>query len=164
MADEYWVLGAKEGLGRVYPWSTSSLGEIISGITFTIPGDSTIYSGFKQTTTSSMVTIQAYSENKVLTLAAGTPSASNGISFMKQTYRLITIKSIDTSVINGAYSWIKSSLGQGEKYDFAQSLENLNPSKYSQVLSNTNSTTTITAKAIGYASNSTTSNEWKKNG
>lgn len=162
MADEYWVLGVKEGLGKVYPWSTTSLGTIISGITFTIPGDTTIYTGFQQEATSSTVNIQAYSSNKVVTLATGSPSASNGIPFVKQKYRLITIKSIDTSVINGAYAWIKSSYGQGVKYDFAQSLETLNPSRYSQVLYNTDSTTTITAKAIGYASNSTTSNEWKK--
>lgn len=162
MADEYWVLGVKEGLGKVYPWSTTSLGTIISGITFTILGDTTIYTGFQQEATSSTVNIQAYSSNKVVTLATGLPSASNGIPFVKQKYRLITIKSIDTSVINGAYAWIKSFYGQGVKYDFVQSLETLNPSRYSQVLYNTDSTTTITAKAIGYASNSTTSNGWKQ--
>lgn len=167
MADEYWVLGEQGGNDGMLYWDTSVFETVLLGLSFTLPGNSTI----------TYTVIQLDTRNKkILAKSNNTPSASVQVlavssgagyappgNFPAYHDRLMTIKNINTSVTNGAYAWLKSATGgKGVKHDFVEDLSKLNSGRYSELSSGVDITTTITAKAGNFAPNSATSNTWRK--
>ena len=158
MADEYWALGDNPAF-----WDTDTLGSDLTGITFFLAGTTsgTLYDGFRQSLVNGITYLYATiaDSNNVFAIGSKIPS-SNAFKFQSLTYRVITVRSIDSG--SPAYDWLKSATGgKGVKYDFMQRLSELNSTEYGKLSTSSDSTTKITAKANGYAPNSNTVT-WRK--
>lgn len=165
MADEYWVLGEQGGNDGMLYWDTSVFATTLFGLSFTLPGDSMTYTIIQLNTRNKKIVAKSNNTSSasvcVLALSSGAGYAppNNSPAYS----RLMTIKNIDTSVTNGAYAWLKSATGgKGVKHDFVEDLSKLNSGRYSELSSDVDITTTITAKAGNFAPNSATSNTWRK--
>lgn len=149
MADEYWALGDNPAL-----WDTATLGESLTGITFSIANVQHIYNKFTQFTRNGTIFLRADGDNST-NLSVGSKPANDVFSYVAQWSRVITIHSIEPG--STAYEWIKSATGgKGVKYDFMQDLVSLNLTNYQNLYEGSEITTQITAKANGYAPNSNT--------
>lgn len=151
MADEYWALGDNPAF-----WDTATLGSSLTGITFSI-GTVTkdTYTKLTQSTENGTIYFRAENENSGNRYFIGSKPANSVFSYEYQYNRVITIHSIESG--STAYEWIKSATGgKGVKYDFIQNLASLNVTNYQALSRGANITTTITAKANGYAPNSNT--------
>lgn len=155
MADEYWALGDDPAF-----WDTATLGNALTGITFSIAANpGTVYNGFAQATSNGKTYLRATVANSTAVWGIGTKS-NGSFSYTYQANRVITVHSIEPG--STAYEWMKSATGgKGVKYDFMQYLASLNPTNYSKLSTGSDSTTKITAKANGYAPNSNTVT-WRK--
>lgn len=150
MADEYWALGDNPVL-----WDTATLGNALTGITFSIAGHpGTVYNGFSQYTYKGTTALRANVANSTEIWEIGSKSTGS-FSYVYEANRVITVHSIEPG--STAYEWMKSATGgKGVKYDFMQYLGSLNPTNYSKLYTSSDITTKITAKANGYAPNSNT--------
>jgi hypothetical protein len=154
MADEYWALGDNPAF-----WDTDTLGESLTGITFSIGNRQDTYSKFTPDPSGGTIYLRADGDNNTR-LTIGSKPATGVFSYVKQYYRVITIHSIESG--STAYEWIKSATGgKGVKYDFMQDLASFNLTNYQKLYTDSDSTTKITAKANGYAPNSNTAT-WRK--
>lgn len=149
MADEYWALGNNPVL-----WDTATLGESLTGITFSIADSKYTYNKFTQFTQDGATHLRADGDNDKRRYMGSKPA--NGVfSYFAQYSRVITIHSIEPG--STAYEWIKSATGgKGVKYDLMKDLVSLNLNNYQNLYSGSEITTQITAKANGYAPNSNT--------
>lgn len=156
MADEYWALGNNPAF-----WDTATLGESLTGITFSVgPVKTDTYTKFTQSTENGTIYFRAEGEKSGKRYFIGSKSANGVFSYEYQYSRVITIYSIESG--STAYEWIKSATGgKGVKYDFMQDLAHLNLTNYQTLSKGATITTKITAKANGYAPNSNTAT-WKK--
>ena len=149
MADEYWALGDNPAF-----WDKATLGESLTGITFSIANVKHTYNKFTQFTSNGTTHLRADGDNHTR-LTIGSKPANGVFSYTAQWCRVITIHSIEPG--STAYEWIKSATGgKGVKYDLMQDLVSLNLNKYQNLYSGSEVTTQITAKANGYAPNSNT--------
>lgn len=155
MADEYWALGDDPAF-----WDTATLGDALTGITFSIAGNpGTVYNGFAQATYNGATHLRATAANSAAIWEIGKKSTGS-FSYTYQSNRVITVHSIEPG--STAYEWMKSATGgKGVKYDFMQYLASLNPTNYKKLYTSSDITTKITAKANGYAPNSNTVT-WRK--
>ena len=159
MADEYWALGDNPVL-----WDTATLGSSLTGITFYLGGytaetKGTLFNGFKQSTVNSKKYLYAIIADSSNWVAIGSKSTGS-FSYVNEVNRAITVHSIEPG--STAYEWMKSATGgKGVKYDFMQSLSKLNSTEYNKLITSSDITTKITAKANGYAPNSNTVT-WRK--
>lgn len=155
MADEYWALGDNSVL-----WDTATLGESLTGITFSIASVMKTYNKFTQFTRDGTIFLRADGDNNTR-LTIGSKPANGVFSYNLQWSRVITIHSIEPG--STAYEWIKSATGgKGVKYDLMQDLVSLDLSKYQDLNQGSEITTIITAKANGYAPNSNTATWFKE--
>lgn len=155
MSDEYWALGDNPAF-----WDTATLGNALTGITFSIAGHpGTVYNGFSQYTYNGTTALRANVANSTEIWKIGSKSTGS-FSYVYEANRVITVHSIEPG--STAYEWMKSATGgKGVKYDFMQYLGSLNPTNYSKLYTSSDITTKITAKANGYAPNSNTVT-WRK--
>lgn len=159
MADEYWALGDNPVL-----WDTATLGSSLTGITFYLGGytsetKGTLFNGFRQSTVNSEKYLYAIIAVNGNLVAIGSKSTGS-FSYVNEVNRAITVHSIEPG--STAYEWMKSATGgKGVKYDFMQSLSKLNSTEYNKLITSSDITTKITAKANGYAPNSNTVT-WRK--
>ena len=157
MADEYWALDDNPVL-----WDTATLGSSLTGITFSIGVVKTdTYTKFTQSTENGTIYFRAENENSGKRYFIGSKPANGVFSYEYNYSRVITIHSIESG--STAYEWIKSPTGgKGVKYDFIQDLATLNLTNYQALSRGAKITTTITAKANGYAPNSNTATWYKE--
>lgn len=159
MADEYWALGDNPVL-----WDTATLGSSLTGITFYLGGctsetKGTLFNGFRQSTVNSKKYLYAIIADSGNLVAIGSKSTGS-FSYVNEVNRAITVHSIEPG--STAYEWMKSATGgKGVKYDFVQRLSKLNSTEYNKLITSSDITTKITAKANGYAPNSNTVT-WRK--
>lgn len=155
MADEYWALGDNPAF-----WDTATLGESLTGITFSIGSTQYTYIKFTQYTQNGITYLRADGNNSQTRNTLGEKPANGVFSYYEQWGRAIVIHSIESG--STAYEWIKSATGgKGVKYDFMQDLAKLNLTNYQNLSRGATITTKITAKANGYAPNSNTTT-WEK--
>lgn len=155
MADEYWALGENPAL-----WDKATLGESLTGITFSIGGNEYTYTKFIQVTENGTIKLRVQDENSGRLGFIGSKPANGVFRYEFPFSRAITIYSIESG--STAYEWIKSATGgKGVKYDFIQDLYLLNSTNYDKLSQGRTITTEITAKANGYAPNSNTAT-WDK--
>lgn len=156
MANEYWALGDNPVL-----WDTATLGNSLTGITFSVDSNKYTYTKFIQSTENGTIKLRAQDENSGNSWLIGSKPANGVFSYDYQLERVITIHSIESG--STAYEWIKSATGgKGVKYDFIQDLYLLNPTNYQALSNGRDITTKITAKANGYAPNSNTATWFKE--
>lgn len=158
---EIWVLGEYNSSvygGTVSMWDTSTLGDILSGITFSFLDDpDTIYTGFQSYMGGNV--LQAYGDS---TKAIAYKNSDNRFVFYNAREKVIVVHSHENTV-NNAYSWIKATgYGRGVKHDFAISLKALNLTEYDKLSSSFTCTTNIIAKGGGYADSAAGSASWNK--
>lgn len=155
MADEYWALGNNSDL-----WDTATLGESLTGITFSIDSIQHTYIKFTQFTRNGTRVLRVDSDDGT-TFDIGSKPENGVFRYDKQWCRVITIHSIEPG--STAYEWIKSATGgKGVKYDLMVDLVSLNLYKYQDLNQGSEITTQITAKANGYAPNSNTATWYKE--
>ena len=159
---EIWVLGDNKsniynGTGNM--WDTGTLGDIISGITFSFLDEPDVeYTGFQSYMGGN--TLQAYSSSA--TKAIAYKNSDNSFTFYNNRDKVIVVHSHENT-LNNAYSWIKAEgYGRGIKHDFAVSLKALNSTEYDKLSSNFSCTTRIVAKGSGYADSAAGSASWSK--
>lgn len=158
---EIWVLGENNNAynGNVVMWDRGTLGDIISGITFSFLDEPDVeYTGFQSAIGGTV--LRAYSSS--VTKKIANKSSDNSFTFSNVRDKVIVVHSHEDT-LNNAYSWLKAkNYGGGIKHDFAVSLKALNSTEYDKLSSNFSCTTKIVAKGSGYADSAAGSAGWSK--